>query len=165
MRKRIPETFSNFDNPQENLRKGWTSEPLPLQRLIHRCRPVVRALIVFVMTAFLLANLATAASDYVNLSCCPPHPAASDAMHTHTSGDHHAATDADNTTVADDACCSNCDRCNTYYDAHFNAVGLVTDRDPMAVAHLAFPVFTAIVAELSAPPPSPPPQHRSLSFL
>lgn len=144
-----------------------SSEPTPLQRLIHRFRFAVRAFTAFVMTALLLANLATAANAYPDLSSCSRsqrgHTAHADLASVddvHTSEDNHHSTEAI-TVSTDDACCGTCDGCNGYFDAHLQGLNLVMACVLPSTPHGVITTQPAHATDFTHRPGLPPPRPAS----
>lgn len=131
-------------------------------RLAYRFRVTLRAIAALTITAFLFADWA-AASEYVNLSCCPQRVAQdqellledADCPHHHEA-DVVAPDDAVESTS--ESCCETCDRCNGYIDAHFVAAGFASDFESAAVLQSSFPVPAVRMADFSYPPVPPPPR-------
>lgn len=131
--------------------------------LAYRFRVTLRVIAALTAAAFLFADWAAAASEYVNLSCCPQHTvqdpqlqlAASDSRHHHEAD---VGDPADPIKSVSEPCCETCDRCNGYIDAHFVAVGFASDCDRVVVLQSFFPVPTARMADSFYPPAPPPPR-------
>ena len=126
----------------------------------------LRVIVALTITAFLFADWA-AASEYVNLSCCPQRVAQdqellledADCPHHHEA-DVVAPDDAVESTS--ESCCETCDRCNGYINAHFVAVGFAPDCDRVdAILQSIFPIPAVHMADSSYPPVPPPPRSVS----
>lgn len=130
-----------------------------MQRLIHRFRPVARALIAFVTAAFLFANLAAAAGAYPELSNCRHNPARAALS---SAGDHadqaatHQHADAD----ADSSC--GCEGCTSYFIAHLLGVSLATQCESAVVPPPYFSVPLVHATHFTSRPSLPPPKFVSV---
>lgn len=144
-----------------------SSEPVPLQRLIHKFRPMVHAFTVFVTTVFLLASLATAANAYPDLSSCLEHtdhtahadPADVDGVHA-TEDDHHHADAV--TASTGDACCGTCDSCNGYFDAHLQGLNLTPACTSAPAPHVDIATLPVHATDFTSRPNLPPPRPASV---
>lgn len=132
-----------------------------MHKFIHRFRPLVRAFITFMTTAFLFASLATTANAYPDLSNCSQrikhiaNPAGLTGIQTST--DNHSSV-AGNTSNTGDKCCGTCDRCNGYFGAHLQGLNLTTTCATPPTLQLNFSRTQVHATDFSSRPNLPPPK-------
>jgi hypothetical protein len=114
-------------------------------------------------TAFLLASLTAAANAYPDLSGCSQradHTAHADTAgsvsHPASQENHHDADAGD--PDASDACCGTCNRCNNYFDAHFQALSLAAAPTSALAPHAYVPTPPVHATNFTSRPHLPPPR-------